>query len=426
MKKNFLFKFSAIAMSLILIACGGSTSEDVVETETTAIESEESLNVVVTTPMLGEFVKQVAGDSVVLDVLMPAEADPHTYDPSPQDAAKISDADIVLYVGIKYETSSLLKLIENTASTNATLLEIGEEIDPIEFKDGEHDHGNHDDHDEEGHDDDKDHDHDDEDGHDDHDDEDGHDDHDEEGHDDDKDHDHDDEDGHDDHDEEGHDDEDGHDDHDEEGHDDDKDHDHDDEDGHDDHDDEGHEGHEGHDHGSEDPHFWFDPVRVAMAVEVIKDSLVSLDPANTSTYEANADNFISELTDLDAQVKELIESVSEDNRKIVTTHEALGYLEARYGIEVFATIIPSLTTTDEISPSQIADVIDVIEDNNIKVLFVESEAPSVYAETVAAEAGITAVTGLYVETLKDGQTYSDFLISNVTLIVESLNSAGEG
>ena len=387
MKKNFLFRLSAIAMSLILVACGGSTSEDVVENETTAIESEESLNVVVTTPMLGEFVKQVAGDSVVLDILMPAEADPHTYDPSPQDAAKIADADIVLYVGIKYETSSLLKLIENTASTNATLLEIGEEIDPIEFKDGEHDHGNHDDHDEEGHDD---------------------------------------EDGHDDHDEEGHDDEDGHDDHDEEGHDDDKDHDHDDEDGHDDHDEEGHEGHEGHDHGSEDPHFWFDPVRVAMAVEVIKDSLVSLDPANSSTYEANADNFISELTDLDAQVKELIESVSEDNRKIVTTHEALGYLEARYGIEVFATIIPSLSTADEISPSQIADVIDVIEDNNIKVLFVESEAPSVYAETVAAEAGITAVTGLYVETLKDGQTYSDFLISNVTLIVESLNSAGEG
>ena len=337
MKKNFLFRLSAIAMSLILVACGGSTSEDVVENETTAIESEESLNVVVTTPMLGEFVKQVAGDSVVLDILMPAEADPHTYDPSPQDAAKIADADIVLYVGIKYETSSLLKLIENTASTNATLLEIGEEIDPIEFKDGEHDHGNHDDHDEEGH-----------------------------------------------------------------------------------------EGHEGHDHGSEDPHFWFDPVRVAMAVEVIKDSLVSLDPANSSTYEANADNFISELTDLDAQVKELIESVSEDNRKIVTTHEALGYLEARYGIEVFATIIPSLSTADEISPSQIADVIDVIEDNNIKVLFVESEAPSVYAETVVAEAGITAVTGLYVETLKDGQTYSDFLISNVTLIVESLNSAGEG
>ena len=380
MKKNFLFRLSAIAMSLILVACGGSTSEDVVENESTSIQSEESLKVVVTTPMLGEFVKQVAGENITLDILMPPAVDPHTYEPSPQDAGKIADADIVFYIGIKYETSSLVRLIENTASTDTTLIEVGEEIDPIEFKDGEHDHGHHDDHDE---------------------------------------------DGHDDHDEEGHDDEDGHDDHDEEGHDDDKDHDHDDEDGHDDHDEEGHEGHEEHDHGSEDPHFWFDPVRVAMAVEVIKDSLVSLDPANSSTYEANADNFNSELTDLDAQVKELIESVPEENKKIVTTHESLGYLEARYGIEVFATIVPSLDSADEVTPSQIAGVIGIIEDNDIKVLFVESEAPSVYAETVAAEAGITAVTGLNVETLKDGQTYSDFLISNVTLIVESLNSAGE-
>ena len=336
MKKNFLFRLSAIAMSLILVACGGSTSEDVVENETTSIQSEESLKVVVTTPMLGEFVKQVAGENITLDILMSPGVNPHTYEPSPLDASKIADADIVFYIGIKYETSSLLKLIENTASTDTTLIEVGEEIDPIEFKDGEHDHG------------------------------------------------------------------------------------------HDDHDEDGHEGHEGHDHGSEDPHFWFDPVRVAMAVEVIKDSLVSLDPANSSTYEANADNFISELTDLDAQVKELIESVPEDSRKIVTTHESLGYLEARYGIEVFATIVPSLDSSDEISPSQIAGVIEVIEDNDIKILFVESEAPSVYAETVAAEAGIIAVTGLNVETLKDGQTYSDFLISNVTLIVESLNSAGEG
>ena len=163
-----------------------------------------------------------------------------------------------------------------------------------------------------------------------------------------------------------------------------------------------------------------------MAVEVIKDSLISIDPLNASVYETNTENFISELTDLDSQVKKLIDSVPEDNRKIVTTHESLGYLEARYGIQVFATIIPSLTSADEISPSQLTDVIDVIEDNDIKVLFVEAEAPSVYAETVAAEAGITAVTGLYVETLKEDQTYSDFLITNVTLIVESLNSAGEG
>ena len=94
--------------------------------------------------------------------------------------------------------------------------------------------------------------------------------------------------GHDDHDEEGHDDhdEEGHDDHDEEGHDD-----HD-EEGHDDHDEEGHDdhsGHEGHGHGAYDPHFWFDPNRVAYAAEFIESKLIERDPSNTASYQAAGD-----------------------------------------------------------------------------------------------------------------------------------------
>ena len=68
----------------------------------------------------------------------------------------------------------------------------------------------------------------------------------------------------------------------------------------------------------------------------------------------------------------------------------------------------------------IRDRIEVIEEEGVKVMFVESETPSVYAETLAQETGITLVTGLYVETLKPNQSYSDFLISNVELIVNSL------
>ena len=181
-------------------------------------------------------------------------------------------------------------------------------INPIEFSEEGHDdqddHKDHDDHDEEGHDD-----HDEE-GHDDHDEE-GHDDHDEEGHDD-----HDEE-GHDDHDEEGHDD------HDEEGHDD-----HDDE-GHDDHDEEGHDDHEGHDHGAEDPHFWFDPLRVAMAAELMMNQLIELDPSHSEAYKTAGEAYISELNELDSTVSALIETVPSENRKLITTHESLGYLRSQ-------------------------------------------------------------------------------------------------
>ena len=344
------FKFAILMLSLVLVACSGGSAE----AGCPEIDNRE-INVVATTPMIGEFVSQVGGDNINLTVLMPPEADPHTYDPAPQDAGKIADADLVFYTGLKYEPAALIKLLENSACSAEVLAEVGENVFPIEFKEGGHD--DHDDHDEE-----------------------GHDDHDEEGHDD----------------------------HDEEGH--------------DDHDEEGHDDHAGHDHGAYDPHFWFDPNRVAYAAEYIESKLVEFDPSNASDYEAAGKAYVTELKGLVGQVSELISTIPSQNRKLITTHESLGYLEAKFGLEVLSTIIPSVDSANEISPSQLVGVIDVIEDNNVKVIFIEAEAPSVYAETIVAETGIKAVEGLWVETLKEGQSYSEFLFDAVELIVENLRN----
>ena len=339
MKEKRLFKFGVLALSIVLIACTGGSAE----AGCPEIDGRE-INVVATTPMIGEFVSQVGGNNINLTVLMPAEADPHTYDPAPQDAGAIADADLVFYTGLKYEPAALIKLLENSACSAEVLAEVGESVFPIEFKEG------------------------------------GHDDHDEEGHDD----------------------------HDEEGH--------------DDHDEEGHDDHAGHDHGAYDPHFWFDPNRVAYAAEYIESKLVEFDPSNASEYEATGKAYVTELKGLVSQVSELISTVPSQNRKLITTHESLGYLEAKFGLEVLSTIIPSVDSANEISPSQLVGVIDIIEDNNIKVIFIEAEAPSVYAETIVAETGIKAVEGLWVETLKEGQSYPEFLFDAVELIVENLRN----
>ena len=334
MRNNKLFKAGVIALSIVLVACAGGSSA---EAGCPVIE-DRKINVVATTPMVGEFVSQVGGDNINLTVIMPPEADPHTYDPAPQDAGTIADADLVFYTGLKYEPAAVVKLLESSACSTDVLAEVGENVFPIEFKEGGHDdHGDHDDHDEEGHDD--------------------------------------------------------------------------------------HEGHEGHDHGAFDPHFWFDPNRVAYATEYIESKLVEFDPSNASSYEAAGSAYTDELKSLTGQVSDLISTVPSQNRKLITTHESLGYLEAKFGLEVLSTIIPSLDSANEISPAQLVDVIDVIEDNNVKVIFIEAEAPSVYAETIVAETGIKAVEGLWVETLKKGQSYPDFLISAVELIVENLRNA---
>ena len=343
MKNNKLFKFGVIALSIVLVACASGSSD---EAGCPVIE-DRKINVVATTPMIGEFVSQVGGDNINLTVIMPPEADPHTYEPAPQDAGTIADADLV---GLKYEPAAVVKLLESSACSSNVLAEVGENVYPIEFKEGGHDdHGDHGDED-----------------HDDHDDEDGHDE----------------------------------------------------EEGHDDHD-----GHEGHGHGAYDPHFWFDPNRVAYATEYIESKLVEFDPSNSARYESAGNAYTDELKGLIGQVSDLISTVPSQNRKLITTHESLGYLEAKFGLEVLSTIIPSLDSANEISPAELVDVIDVIEDNNVKVIFIEAEAPSVYAETIVAETGIKAAEGLWVETLKVGQSYPDFLIAAVELIVDNLRNA---
>ena len=319
MKNNKLFKFGVIALSIVLVACAGGSSD---EAGCPVIE-DRKINVVATTPMIGEFVSQVGGDNINLTVIMPPEADPHTYEPAPQDAGTIADADLVFYTGLKYEPAAVVKLLESSACSTDVLAVVGETVFPIEFK------------------------------------------------------------------EEGGDDE---------------------------------EGHEGHGHGAYDPHFWFDPNRVIYAAEYIEGKLVELDPSNTASYESAGSAYTDELKGLVGQVSDLISTVPSQNRKLITTHESLGYLEAKFGLEVLSTIIPNLDSNNEISPSQLVGVIDVIEDNSVKVIFIEAEAPSVYAETIVAETGIKAVEGLWVETLKEGQSYPEFLLDAVKLIVENLRN----
>ena len=88
MRKRPIYKIGALLLSVILIACGTGTTDEA---------TSDKINVLATTPMLGDFVNEIGGENINLSRLL-TEADPHTYDPSPQDASKIADADIVFYV----------------------------------------------------------------------------------------------------------------------------------------------------------------------------------------------------------------------------------------------------------------------------------------------------------------------------------------
>jgi ABC-type Zn uptake system ZnuABC Zn-binding protein ZnuA len=114
-----------IIVSLLLSACGGSTPTP----------SSDRLQVVASTNIVGDVVARVGGDLIDLTVLFPVGADPHIFEPHPQDVATISEADVVVIHGMHLEET-----LESTldSNVNGTLIHVAEGIEVLEFAAHEH------------------------------------------------------------------------------------------------------------------------------------------------------------------------------------------------------------------------------------------------------------------------------------------------
>ena len=188
--------------------------------------------------------------------------------------------------------------------------------------------------------------------------------------------------------------------------------------GHDDHDEEGHS------EGSCDPHVWMDPLRVAMAVELIAEELAAIDPE--VDWMANASEYAEELRSLDAEIIDQLGSIDEENRKMVTNHEAFGYFAERYDFEIVGTVIPGGSTLGDPSSAELAELVGIMTDEEINVIFAETVEPAALAEAVADEIGDEVdVVALFTESLgedgSDAETYVDMLRTNSERIADALS-----
>lgn len=176
-------------------------------------------------------------------------------------------------------------------------------------------------------------------------------------------------------------------------------------------------------HESGDPHMWLDPILVMTYVENIRDGLSEADPEGAETYNANAKAYIAELQELDAFIKEQVESIPAERRLMVTNHEALGYFAERYGFQVVDTILPSFSSGASASAREVAAAIESIKSSGAPAIFLgEVEDPSL-AQQISAETGVSIVDGLHLESLTDGPpaaTYIDMMKYNVSLIAQAL------
>lgn len=178
--------------------------------------------------------------------------------------------------------------------------------------------------------------------------------------------------------------------------------------------------------GEYDPHSWQDVTNTIIVVETIRDALVAADPANAATYEANAAAYITELEALDAWVIEQVATLPEDQRKLVTSHETLGYYANRYGFEIVGTAFGTLSTeAGDPSAAAIARLVAEIQAQNVNAIFAENVSNPDLMEAVAAEAGVTLAPTLYTDALgapgTGAETYIDLIRTNTNEIVTALS-----
>jgi zinc/manganese transport system substrate-binding protein len=88
------------------------------------------LNVVATTSIIADVAENVGGDWVSVSPLVPPGADAHAFEPTPQDALKVSQADVVLAAGAGYE-AFLTGLMDNAASVPVVRVSDGVTIYPL-------------------------------------------------------------------------------------------------------------------------------------------------------------------------------------------------------------------------------------------------------------------------------------------------------
>lgn len=119
-----------------------------------------------------------------------------------------------------------------------------------------------------------------------------------------------------------------------------------------------------------DPHVWFDVKRWRYAVKSISHALIQLDSANREFYESNTERYFTQLDSLDQFVHNRLNEIPENQRILITAHDAFTYFGDAYGIRVEA--LQGISTVADFGLKDIAELIDLIIENKIKAIFVET------------------------------------------------------
>jgi ABC-type Zn uptake system ZnuABC Zn-binding protein ZnuA len=171
----------------------------------------------------------------------------------------------------------------------------------------------------------------------------------------------------------------------------------------------------------DDPHWWGDPTLVERAAAALARRLGEVDPGHRAAYARNGARYIRQVARMDAENRRLVATVPPADRKLVTNHDAFGYLAAHYGIRVVGSVFPALSTAAQPSAQDVASLIGRIRAQHVRAIFTESSLDPAVERQIGAEAGARVFADLYGDSLgpagSPGATYLGMERWNVRAMV---------
>ena len=146
--------------------------------------------------------------------------------------------------------------------------------------------------------------------------------------------------------------------------------------------------------GKPNPHLWTDPQMAGDYAALIRDALTAADPTHATQYAENYAAFALKIDAIDQAVAQATATMSEDQRQLLTYHDAYAYFARHFEYEVIGAIQPQ--SFEEPSPKDIAALIDQVKSKKVKAIFGSEVFPSTVLEQIGKETGVR-----YIDVLRD-------------------------
>jgi len=182
--------------------------------------------------------------------------------------------------------------------------------------------------------------------------------------------------------------------------------------------------HEGHDHGDIDPHGWQDLGLGSVYVANIRDGLIAADPDNAEAYRANAARYLVEIGTTDAELRALLAEIPAGT-SVITGHDSFGHFARAYGLRFISP--QGLSTEADPSAADMAALIEVIREQEVRALFHENMTSPALLEQLAEETGLPIAGTLYADALAAegvASTWLGMMRHNATTLHDALAEPG--